>query len=392
MDYKSLNCLYTEQVMFRPIPPLPRRQVLLEQTNAFEPGRQYKWTEFNLANPTELFNTIDGGVGRGEYSLACIFWGVSSYDALRRLEAHKAAEFKRRSFSIIQGSGVSFDVLAPDGGHYEVKEIKIVTDKEGKKTKTVRTGTNGKQAATQVINAVNGFLDEVLRAYDSMDDSSKAAINDAIIKNPITRIAVGPQYQDRLEGWTIDKYIHTILSKSNVELSQGILLGDKLALGHYKLRPALIFSLKQFADVLNDVVTTTTPGGNNTNIKDLYDTILKNYKINADDQQEKDFFEKEARNIDRSITQKQCRLFKKCTNQDSFKQTIKSLNLAQGLEEIRTALTNVIFNTFPETGLFIVNSDVFVYIPKERLGEFIYANQISAGAPKIGLKEPLKNL
>lgn len=391
--YVSLQDLYSGNVLGRSVQPLPRQLVMLtEQAEILEPGKVYRWIDFNLQNPTELFNKVDGGMGRGEYSLACILWGVNSYEQLKQLEQQKAQE-TGKPFHIVQGGTVSFDVLGPNGERYEVKQLEI---KEGdKKSKgTVRTGANGKLAAKTVIDTVNSFLDDILNAYSTMDDESKTAINSAILNSQVVRDTIlsnklqAKRFQERTNTWTLEKYLNEIKRKSNVELSQNLLLGDVIELGRYTERPDIIFSLKQLVDVLEEVTSTTSTLGSNPSIKDLYDTILRNYQISSDDPKEREFFEKEAKQIDRSITQKQCRLFKKCTNQDSFKQIIKTLNLPQSLAEIRVAMSNVLPITFPETGLLIVSPYNFVYVPKERLNEFIVASQISGGAPKIGLKIP----
>lgn len=395
--YVSLKELYSEAVHGKSVQPLPRQLVMLtEQTDILEPGKLYNWNSFNLENPSHMFYNTEGGMGRGEYSLACILWGVRTVQELKQIEEQKAKELNKKSFNIIQGTGSTFDVLGPNGERYEVKELEFSKDPDKKSSKTVRTGANGKQAAAIVTDTVNNFLQDILKAYSSMDDNSKAAVNDAILKSSVVQNTIlGSKVQskywteDKVRNWTLEAYINDIMSKSSVELSQKILLGDFVSLGNYKHRPALIFSLKQLVDVLNEISSTTASAGVNPSIKDLYDTMVKNYRINIDDEQEKEFFEKEAKLLDRSITQKQCRLFKKCTNQDTFKQILRSLNLQQGLDEIRVALRNVLRVTFPETGLFIVSPTMFTYIPRERLNEFIEANQISAGAPKIGLKVPI---
>jgi len=395
--YTSLKDLYSEHIKGRTVQALPRQLVMLtENTNILEPGKLYNWNSFNIENPSQMFNTTDGGMGRGEYALACILWGVQTIGELKQIEEQKAKELGKKAFNIIQGTGSTFDVLGPNGERYEVKELELSKDPNKKTTKTVRTGANGKQAASIVTDAVNSFLQDILKAYSSMDDNSKAAVNDAILKsNVVQNTILGLKTQskywndEKIRNWTLEAYIQDVMNKSSVELSQGILLGDAISLGNYKHRPALIFSLKQLVDVLNEISSSASTVGTNPSIKDLYDTMVKNYRINIDDEQEKEFFEKEAKLLDRSITQKQCRLFRKCTNQDTFKQILRSLNLQQGLDEIRTALRNVLRVTFPETGLFIVSPTMFTYIPKERLNDFIEANQISAGAPKIGLKVPI---
>ena len=81
MGYTSLRDLYTENVVGKKVPALPRQQVhLQEQTGkTFVPGNDYvpqiPWSEFNL--PADLFDKISKkgkmdkeGTGRGEYSAA----------------------------------------------------------------------------------------------------------------------------------------------------------------------------------------------------------------------------------------------------------------------------------------------------------------------------------
>ena len=392
MAYTSLKDLYSENVVGKPVPPLPRQRLLVvEQANSIIPGKIYNWTDFNLQDPTNLFNyRPKDGMGRGEYSLACILYGVPSAADLDKLEDQESQENKKTP-PIIQGKNATFDILGPNGEHYEVKEIEH-TEKNGT---SVLTGNEGKDAVAPVKVAINKFLDDILSAYSSMDENGRIAIDSAIkasqvvARDILSRPVEVKHFNNIKDVWTLDNYIKKVRKRTDTEISSGLLFADRLELWRNTHRPEVIFSFKQLAEVLTEISgKPTTPGNKSPSIKDIYDTIVRNYRINADDVVENEFFEKEAENIDRAITQQQCARFKKCTNQDTFKAEIGKLNPTAALNDIAATVNNILPSIFPGTGLFIVDPLKFMYIPRENLKDFIEVYQISMGTPKIRMIPP----
>jgi len=381
MSYTSLKDLYSEQVIGKEVPPLPRQAVResADPVKTFAPGNEYvpqtPWSEFNLSS--DLFNERKEGSGRGEYSVACILWGLNSKEQVDNSPA-----------KIIQGGAVSFDVLGPDGRQYEVKEL----------SEPVRTGTEGKVVLSEIVNATIQMLDTILNAFSTMDAHGKQTVNNKLLNSNVVKETIlntknKKHFESIKDAWSLDEYLKDVKQKAIRELSRGILLSPVINLAYYvpKGRPHVIFSLRQLINALNEIATdpvtmTGISGELNTAVKDLVDTIHKHYKVHGDDK-EKEFFEKEAENIDRDLTQKQCKLFQKCTDESSFNKIIRAINLNETLNNIVVLTKNVVEKLFPGAGLFAVDNQGFRYIPKAKLNDYIEFETISSGAVKIREKK-----
>jgi len=384
--YKSLKDIYSLAVRGIHLQPLGR-QLLAEQLEVkkFIPTDAYvgnqTWSSYGVS--PALFNEeAKKGQGRGEYSVACILWGLKNKMQVEQKE-------KELGVNIVQGGAKSFDVLGEDRQQYEVKEI----------GKSVRTGVEGKKAIREILDEVATVLTSILNAYTTMDEHGKQTVNNSVINSNVVRRDIinntnNASYFNKIKNtWTLDSYLDNILhTAKGGELSRGILLSRVLRLSYYaKARPVVIFSLKQLAEVLeeisnNDISMSDQPGQINTAVKDIYNTINKHYKIN-DSEDEKGFFEREAENIDRDLTQKQCKVFKKCTNESSFKKVISSLQLKGFIDKIESMTKNIITRLFPGNGLFLVDASGFDYIPRDLLGEYIEFDTISGSGPKIKKKK-----
>lgn len=384
MGYTSLKDLYSKQIKGIILSPL-QRQLLAEQDEArvFVPGNVYvgnqTWAAYGVS-PEVFEKEATPGQGRGEYSVACVLWGLKSKE-----------EVEAQSAQIIQGTQESFDVQGRDGGRYEVKQI----------GKSVKTGVEGREVLSEIITEVTDFLNDILKAYITVDEHGKQTINNSImnsevVKQDIINDRANSKYFSKIKNsWTLEGYLKDVLSKvRRGELARGILLFNKLRLSDYvpesRGRPDVIFSFKQLVDVLNEVASgnitaSDQPGELNVAVKDIYDTLSKHYKIHNDDR-EKNFFEKEAESIDRDLTQKQCKVFQKCTDTTSFIKTIKSLRLSEKLQKITGMTSSIVERIFPGQGLFLVDKQGFDYIPRQLLNQYVEFDTISGSAVKIKRK------
>ena len=397
MAYISLKDLYLEEVAGIPVPPLPRQQVNPTQQQGtfpsqnvassspikvFVPGNEYvpqtQWSAYGIS--PELFEKTAGGdkegTGRGEYSVACMLYGFKTKEQVDNAPG-----------KIIQGGGTSFDVVGPDNRKYEVKEL----------TDAVRTGTEGTEVFTDILTTAIDLIDAILKEFNTLDNEGKQIINNMIlnsntVKNTILNRKSQKGYFDAIKDrWSLDDYLTDIRRKAPSELSKGILIAPIISLGFYaKKRPHVIFSLRQLVDVLNEIASAPVAPGvdagtTNPAVKDIADTINKHYSVQGDER-EKDFFEKEAEKIDRALVQKRCKVFKKCTDEISFRTQIKALNLNEMLNVLVQKTQNIIKRLFPNDGLFAVNSQGFQYIPHEKLNDYIEFDTLSSGKVKIRQK------
>ena len=403
MSYISLSDLYEAAVVSQQAaPPLaPRQQVasthVAPVVPSFNPAVATPVTRWDqtgnaLFNYVIIGNSEKPSVGRGEYSVAYLLTGLRTTE---EINAFKNSNGKH----IIGKTDKSVDVTVPSG-QYEVKEIPFGG--------SVKTGAFNDVVLTDIRAAVEDILKPVEAAYDALEETGQLQVDQHLIgvftgwfiknnqpkaKRPKPETVTNWQKQlgefhQIYKGWTIKKYIRNILEHLR-ELPAGLLLGDEISLGRYSKRtvgegePVIIFSIPQLERFLFQQYGVAqlphTPV-----INDLTDILYKYY---GETEVDRDFLKRQAQQLDIQIGNQRAKEFGKKSGLDFFRRAIAHMNLPKKVAVLRAAFGSTgLQKIFPHTGIFIVTSQDYQYVPKLELGKYLEITSVSGGVVKIGRK------
>lgn len=388
--YSSLKDVYSQQVTGTATQP-PRQQVApthLVPKIKFDKNAAVEglWDE----EQRRLFMGTGGrGEGRGEYSVANLLTGLNSIEAINSYTFPNGSK-------IIGQTDRSFDINVPIGS-FEVKEV----------NKPVKTGAHASTVLIKIQDAVKDALLPILKAYTSLSEAHKKQVDDDIKgmfykfyglpePSPKARPATRQKYeaeasafQSKYKNWTLKKYINNILSHLN-ELPRGILLEPKIDLKRYEEtirledgEPAIIFSIPQLEYFLHNLFGSqqppTTPA-----INDIADLLFKYY---GEKEADKDFFTQQAKNIDIKMGGEGAIALGKSTDIEYFKRTLAHTNMSEKVRAIKQAFgSEGLQIIFPGDGVFAVNENGYLYVPKSELGNYLQISSVSGGTVKIQRK------
>jgi hypothetical protein len=343
------------------------------------------------------------GVGPGEYAIASVISGITEKNALQ---------------NFISGQSESFDVSWPSKddpkNKFEVKK------EEGS---SVRVGKLGHTMGGYIQRTVLSIADTLQQEYNRLNDDSKLNVDDTI-KNKMSRV-IGTkkikgsqetgfrseekerkQYMDsRIDNWNLSGYINAITSNI-IELPKNLLFGDETNKNYryyntdYRYSDSRnpnrkqysILSLKKLLQIIENIANTGGTSEDTATARELATTFKQFYNIPSTEKGKEfeSYLDQEAAKIDRQFSKQLCKTTGEgCKNMANFFTSIKQEGLYQDLlaaEEYINNPTNI-RQLFPDeiTGLFVVNSQGWKYVPANQIGELIRIDTISQGRPKITL-------
>lgn len=327
------------------------------------------------------------GVGPGEYAIASVISGKVVFDN----------ELK----NMVSGQSESFDVTWPNKDNptykFEVKKIE-----KG----SVRIAKHGAKLTGEVIKSVTELLNSILDEYDILDEKSKHEVDGYVLASlpelKETRKADRAKKLNRM-GWSIGKWVRGIIANTR-ELPFTVLFSDKEPLfkrGEDETTTPIrvLISVKMFNDFIENAkkgLEDETEGvetSDNEKVRELK-IKFKEFYGTSDTEKASSLnkeIEKTAETVDKKLTKLKIQQTGegKSTTQDFFK-AINKLKISEKLNSIKEKIEGdeSIKSLFPPdlTGLFIVNSRGYHYVPYNDLPKYIEVEKISSGGPKIRLK------
>ncbi|NBW58000.1 hypothetical protein EBR43_09530 [bacterium] len=398
MAYTPLKDLYLEQVIFKPVPPLPRQQVrslLSEQdievptmsaaptetlpatTTAeqpaiqpagFDPGQVTEWTAWADVNvPGELFDIVASGTGRGEFSVASFLSGLKT-----KKEIEKE--------NLVQGGNVSYDVKY-NNREYEVKEVK-----DG--DLDVRIGAEGVDTANTLKEGLIAAAKIIKKLYGSLAKDTQEEVNNLLRK------------KFKSEKFNLSVYTSKFNEGKLYELPSSLIAEPDTFVSrqskNWALEPSILTAIDAILNLDSSQTMSGTPGAKNSRIQALLDLVSKKEMYGVEDEKSNFYkeIEKDLETLDQELISKRCEFSddeKYCTTLDAFVQEIKNRNLLEDVRNLINTFKSDILGIFPKeasfAGLFIVDASKFKYIPKDKLSTFIENYRLSFGKPKIRLKK-----
>lgn len=328
------------------------------------------------------------GVGPGEYAVASVLSGKVVFDN----------ELK----SMVSGQSESFDVTWPNKNNptykFEVKKIE-----KG----SVRIAKHGAKLTGEVIRSVTELLNSILDEYDILDEKSKQEVDGYVLASlpelKETRKADRAKKLHRM-GWSIGKWARGIIANTR-ELPFTVLFSDKEPIfkrGEDETTTPIrvLISVKTFNDFIENAKRglEDEPEGveasDNEKVRELK-IKFKEFYGTTDAEKAPTLnkeIEKTAETVDKKLTKLKIQQTGegKSTTQDFFK-AINKLKISEKLNGIKEKIEGdeSIKSLFPPdlTGLFIVNSRGYHYVPYNDLPKYIEVEKISSGGPKIRLKQ-----
>jgi len=429
VDYKSLKDIYTSKVVGWTVPPLQRQKNLcLEQTQSVQPEtgtqatpteqvpvQQFDINKFTVGQWTKvqkgLFDKVvfkKTGEGRGEMSVASLLTGKTKPNELKRY---------------VQGTTEAFDVAGlpnmPDA-KFEVKEFKFVPGEPGEFKGSVRIGKEGAGTTNRIIAGLKRIFDDIENEYMALDKENRNEIDRAIIKTifpsmvapepkagPRSKGALAKSFQKAKERydtavslqtkWTLEGYITALfdiavgedrsLSELPYSLFRPTWEEGKLPTMKTEIRKKyLLFPITQLLSVLEKLASTTKDDPTiNPKLSELQAVVKKHY-LPPDNTEYEQRLEREVEILDRKLTKNKCQLTgnEACKTIEEFYRAIKRLKLSTTFEDINKIRSTSAESLFPNiTGLFIVHSNGYVYIPKNEINKKIFISQLTQGGLKI---------
>lgn len=445
---KSYNLIY-EQLPPTNIPA----STIGPKTSALEPipQTQFKFPAAPLFNVNEakprlvrwspvqqdLFKYKKTGTGNGEYSVASVVAGCTD---------PKDCEL------LVSGQSLSYDVSLPPESQlpqgksptykFEVKELETdfkgdSEDGEFRSSGSVRIGREGESINRRITKTVEELTTEILNVYEVLDDASKQVVDQYIIsqvreeeepniytkdgkmradKKLLKRHASWNLYQDQKTFWTVERWANGIRNNLREIPFKSVLFGPSIdnlteiprtvRAGYDRetnpnlIETRLIFTLKQFIELIDRVELNdqeaADPEDKQSRVAELSKTFKQFYGASGDEKSEiNQKLDQEAYNTDRHLTKLKVSTLKTGYKDFAhFVRDIRKLNLKQKLNDLYRYIyqePSTILNMFPDdlTGLFVINSNGYHYIPRKDLPNYIYVDQISSGGPKIKLGRPV---
>jgi hypothetical protein len=358
---------------------------------------------------------IPTGLGPGEYAVASV---VSDSNDPTEL------------VNLISGQGMSYDVSWPSSDP-ELAKYKFEVKLEGE----VRIGAKGADIGNRIRETVKSVLTQIQEEYSLLKGEERkradAAILDRItlkritphiptkkkrgdgetsdsIKQRLKHEAEVATREAKKAGWTVEGYIHSILSNLN-ELPLPLINGTEYEYANYNVKTDtdvsrnkyLITSLLSFLkaiDAFHGVVNVNRWGreeADTRSVSAIKNVFQKYYGVKDDDKAPEinKVIDDEAHKIDRKLSRTKHTVTGEgiATYSDFFK-AIKKLHLTKEIEDIGKHVLSdkAIRSCFPDdlTGLFVVNEIGYRYVPANKLGECLKITKISQGNPKVVLKKP----
>jgi len=404
--------------------PNPTNQQQVQQNNNKEEQQPQKEIQIQITKPIlqtvnwvgdqqKLYDAYANrdedsktGVGPGEYAIASVISGLTDTKELN---------------TFISGQSESFDVSWPSKDKADYKfEVK---KEEGS---SVRVGKLGHAMGGYIQGVVLRVTNALQEEYNRLNDELKLNVDDTIRSN-MSRVqgtkkirgSEEPGYyskekprkdymDSRIDNWTLQGYLNA-LTDNMVELPKNMLFGDsenkayKLYNTDYRYpdssKPGsaersqyLIISLKKLLQIVEKIATSGDSNNLSQKAQDLATTFKQFYNASGSDKGEtfKRYLDQEAERVDRRLSRELCKTTGEgCKEIPDFFTTIKQEGLYQSIldaEEYINNPTNV-RSLFPNaiTGLFVVSSKGWKYVPANSIGEYVRVTQISQGKPKITL-------
>jgi hypothetical protein len=335
------------------------------------------------------------GVGPGEYAIASVISGVTEKNALQ---------------NFISGQSESFDVSWPSKDEptykFEVKK------EEGS---SVRIGKLGHVMGGYMQQTVGNITQTLLQEYNNLNDDQKEFVNKSIQeKIPkiegtklLARARGRKAYMDnRINNWTLNGFIDAI-TDNMIELPRNMMFGDetkpnyKLYNTDYKYPNSkkfpvraqyLIFSIKRLLQIINDLANTESTTNDTESSKELAITFKRFYSApsNEKGKEFENYLDREAVKTDRRLSKQLCKTTGVgCENVPNFFTAIQQEGLYEDILQAEKYINDPvnIRNLFPKeqglTGLFVVSSQGWKYVPSDKIGTLVRIDTISQGKPKI---------
>ena len=346
------------------------------------------------------------GVGPGEYAIASVISGLTDTKELN---------------TFISGQSESFDVSWPSKDEADFKfEVK---KEEGS---SVRVGKLGHAMGGYIQGVVLRVANALQEEYGRLSKELKLNVDDTIRSNMSrvqgTKKIKGSEelgyyskekprkdYMDsRIDNWTLQGYLNA-LTDNMVELPKNMLFGD-LENKAYKLyntdyrypdstKPGaaersqyLLVSLKKLLQIIGKIATSGDGNTLSQKAQDLATTFKQFYNAPGTEKGEtfKQYLDQEAERVDRRLSRELCKTTGEgCKEIPDFFTTIKQEGLYQSVLDAEEYINNPsnVRSLFPDaiTGLFVVSSRGWKYVPANKIGEYVRVTQISQGKPKITL-------
>jgi hypothetical protein len=390
---ESYNLVYEEEQT--PLTPQPTSKInfdINEPKLTLVPWTNEQYNLYLLTADKKIAAVEDAetGVGPGEYAIASVISGKVTFDNELR--------------NMVSGQSESFDVTWPNKDNpdykFEVKKIE-----KG----SVRIAKHGAKLTGEVIKDVTELLNSVLDEYDILDEKSKEKVDGYVLASlPELRETRKADRQKKLHrmGWSIGKWARGIIANTR-ELPFTVLFSDKEPIfkrGEDGTTAPIrvLISVKTFSDFIENAKSGLSDETENLETADADNERVKELKIKF-----KEFYgtsdtekaptlhkeiEKTAETVDKKLTKLKIQQTGegKSTSEDFFK-AISKLKISEKLNTIKQKIESdeSIKSLFPTdlTGLFIVNSRGYHYVPYNDLSKYIEVEKISSGGPKIRLKQ-----
>ena len=366
-------------------------------------------------------NGIPTGLGPGEYAVASVISG--SYNP-------------KELVNLISGQSMTYDISWPssDPGLAKYKfEVKLEGD--------VRIGAEGADLGNHVKEVLKNVLQQIHEEYTLLKGEERKTADSEILKRIKLRELKEPEVEtyarrgkskttswekdqekpgsikkrkkheaelSKRSGWTVEGYIHSILSNLN-ELPVALINGteyeyanknpktkSELSRNQYLITPLLSFL--QAIDSFHGSVNTGRWDKEEVDTRSVsaIKNVLHRYYGVKDTEKASEInkvIDSEAHKVDRKLSRtKHTVTGEGIASYSDFFKAVKKLHLTKVIEELGKYMTSgeALRDCFPDdlTGLFVVNPEGYRYVPESKIGDNIKLVSISLGKPKIELKEP----
>jgi hypothetical protein len=382
--YKSLKEIYSQGVIFKKVPPLPRQSVLVEQD--IQPAA----VQISLEPWPADVQKIDfyekratgakEGAGNGESRVAALF---------EKQEPNESYEdYTHRLKSYTSGQNKAYDVQLPNGRKFEVKEVPLRGE--------VRIAKTGARAEAQIAQTVIQLMTFLVDYYRTMDKSGQENL-DNFLKQKLVEKKIKPA-----DGWTLEKFCNDIIShpknigKQFLHLPslKRFLKGDRKDIALMTLTQLEAY-LEEFClkSETEDVTAVNTPNARiNDNVDKLFKLLSDLYLPAAqgeDATKHGKELENRAENIDRELTAFKCALAPgECRTSNWFCAAwnkIKASNIIQNIRGLLAGPNSLVTTLFPNDveALYIVTKDGFERVPKDQLASYVYISNLAGQGVKI---------
>ena len=384
MAYKSLKEIYSQNVIFKKVPPLPRQSILAEQD--VQPAA----AQISLEPWPADVQKIDfyekkaigakEGTGNGESRVAALF---------EKQEPNESDEaYARRLKSYTSGQNKNYDVELPNGRKFEVKEIPL--------KKEVRIAKTGARAEAQIAQTVIQLMTFLVDYYRTMDKPGQENL-DNFLKQKLAEKRVKPA-----DGWTLEKFCNDIISHPknigkqflHLPFFKSFLKGDRKNIALMTLTQLETY-LEEFClkSETENVTAVNTPNARiNDNVDKLFKLLSDLYLPAAqgeDATKHGKELEARAENIDRELTAFKCALAPgECRTSNWFCAAwnkIKASNIIQNIRGLLAGPNSLVTTLFPDEveALYIVTKDGFERVTKNQLASYIYISNLAGQGVKI---------